>query len=93
MEWALGIVLRKMGDLKGAKDLHERALKIDEKALGPDHPEVARKVNNLGLVLREMGDLKSAKKYFNRALEIRRKYLGEDHPYTRDSRNCLDSIK
>jgi tetratricopeptide (TPR) repeat protein len=40
-----------------AKALLERALKIAEAAYGPNHPNVAIKINNLGLVLKELGDL------------------------------------
>jgi tetratricopeptide (TPR) repeat protein len=35
----LGRVLKDLGDLQGAKKHFERALKIDETALGPDHPQ------------------------------------------------------
>jgi len=31
--------------------LHERSLKIREKVLGPDHPDVAASLNELGLLL------------------------------------------
>ena len=44
-----------------AKKMYERALAIDEAALGPDHPNVATRLNNLGLVLKEQGDLAGAK--------------------------------
>lgn len=35
-----------------AKPLYERAISIWEKALGPDHPEVAAGLNNLGELFR-----------------------------------------
>jgi tetratricopeptide (TPR) repeat protein len=37
----LGGVLQALGDLAGAKACYERALRIDEAAFGPDHPNVA----------------------------------------------------
>ena len=39
----LGVVLKDLGDLDGARKAFERALAIDEKAFGPDHPNVARR--------------------------------------------------
>ena len=36
-----------MGDYAKAEPLYQRALKIDEKALGPDHPDTATALNNL----------------------------------------------
>ena len=37
----LAIVLRGQGDLKQAKEYHERALAIRQQTLGPQHPDVA----------------------------------------------------
>jgi len=53
---------------------------IDEKAFGPDHPEVARDVNNLGGVYHALGDLPAARTAFERALAIDEKAFGPDHP-------------
>ena len=85
-------LLEELGDLPGAKAAFERALKIDEKAFGPDHPNVARDVNNLGSVLKELGDLPGAKAAFERALQIFQKLLGDDHPNTRLVRGNIDSL-
>ena len=82
----LGIVLQALGDLPGAKAAYERALKIDEKAFGPDHPNVATDVNNLGRVLQALGDLPGAKAAFERALKIDEKAFGPDHPKRGDPR-------
>jgi len=59
--------------------LLERALAIDEAALGPNHPEVANCANNLGQVLQDLGDLTGAKLRFGRALAIAETALGPDH--------------
>ena len=47
----LGLVLRDLGDLEGARVQFERALEIGEATLGPDHPTVATIRSNLGGVL------------------------------------------
>jgi len=51
----LGAVLRRLGDLAGAKSQLERAVAISEAALGPDHPDVANWRSHLGSVLRDLG--------------------------------------
>ena len=89
----LGSVLHDMGDLGGAKLHYERALKIDEKALGPDNPNVAIRVNNLGLVLKAQGDLVGAKLHYERALGIFRDKLGEDHPSTKTVKGNLEYLQ
>jgi tetratricopeptide (TPR) repeat protein len=76
---SLGLVLRDLGDLQGAKAQLEHALEIDEAALGPDHPNVGRDRSNLGRVLRGLGDLQGAKAQHERALEITEAALGPDH--------------
>ena len=44
------------GDYAGAEPLYRRALAIDERASGPDHPSVARDLNNLAALLVAEGD-------------------------------------
>jgi tetratricopeptide (TPR) repeat protein len=64
-----------MGDLAAARPYLERALDITEKALGPDHPDTVRSLNNLGGLLKTMGDLAAARPYYERALAITEKAL------------------
>ena len=49
--------------------MYERALKIDEAALGPDHPAVARDLNNLALLHAKQAEYGRALLRFERALE------------------------
>ena len=76
----------------GARAAYERALAIDEKSFGPDHPNVATDVNNLGMVLQDLGDLVGARAAFERALTIWERVLGPDHPNTRIVRGNLDGL-
>jgi len=76
----LGTHLRMIGDYDGARAAFERALIIDEKAFGLEHPTVATRVNNLGSVLLELNDLNGARAAFERALVIDEKALGPNHP-------------
>jgi tetratricopeptide (TPR) repeat protein len=81
-----------MGDLAGARAAYERALAIDEAAYGPDHPAVARDVNNLGMVLKDLGDLAGARAAFQRALAIFEAFLPPDHPHIRTVRGNLEAL-
>ncbi|MFC2108097.1 tetratricopeptide repeat protein [Candidatus Bipolaricaulota bacterium] len=85
----LGGVLQDLGQHAEAKAAYERALEIDEKVYGPDHPKVARDVNNLGGVLQALGQHAEAKAAYERALEIAEKVYGPDHPSTRLVRDNL----
>ncbi len=57
-----------------------RALAIDEASLGPDHPSVARDLNNLALLLKATNRLAEAEPLMRRALAIVTASLGPDHP-------------
>jgi tetratricopeptide (TPR) repeat protein len=61
-------------------DAYKRALAISEKALGPDHPAVAIRLNNLALLYRVQGRYADAEPLYKRALAIDEKALGPDHP-------------
>jgi len=78
-----------MGDYAKAEPLYQRALKINEKALGPDHPTTAQALHNLALLYYSMGDYAKAEPFYQRALKIREKALGPDHPDTAISLNNL----
>ncbi|HEY3312028.1 MAG TPA: tetratricopeptide repeat protein [Anaerolineales bacterium] len=76
----LGYHQKMMAEYKAARITDERVLAIDEKTYGLEHPNVARRANNLGRVLQELGDLAGAKALYERALAIDEKTLGEEHP-------------
>ena len=46
------MILNDKGDLDGALRYTQRALTINEKVYGPDHPNVAIDANNIGRFLR-----------------------------------------
>jgi CHAT domain-containing protein/Tfp pilus assembly protein PilF len=62
-----------------AREFAQRAVQIKEKALGPDHPDVATSLNNLADLLRATGDYVGARSLYERALAIREMALGPDH--------------
>jgi CHAT domain-containing protein/lipopolysaccharide biosynthesis regulator YciM len=68
------------GKYAAALPLAEHALSIREKALGPDHLDVARSLHSLASLYFEMGDYARALPLSQRALTIREKALGPSHP-------------
>ncbi len=72
--------LRVHARLQEARPLAERALAIDEATYGPDHPDVANRLNNLALILQDLGLAQEARPLAERALAITEAAYGPDHP-------------
>ena len=69
------------GAYEQALEHYAAALAIREKALGPDHPEVAQAHNSIGHRLREHGRFRRRRsRTSRRAPTIREKALGPEHP-------------
>lgn len=75
-----------------AKVLLERALAIGEKALGPEHPDMADGFNDLANVHTATGAYAKAKVLYERALAIQEKALGPDHPDVAASLGSLGDL-
>jgi tetratricopeptide (TPR) repeat protein len=60
-----------------------------EKALGPDHPDVAMSLNNIASHYSMHGDYTKAEPLYKRALSIWEKAFGPDHP---DMATCLENV-
>jgi hypothetical protein len=80
-------------ELRRARSYYERALAIDEKVYGPDHPEVATGANNIGGILFAQGDLPGALQCGQRAQRIHEKFFGPDHPDTKRSANNVRIVR
>jgi serine/threonine protein kinase/Tfp pilus assembly protein PilF len=63
-----------------AKQTYERALEIDRRVLGDDHPRVAMRLNNLAIVAQNMGDLKLAETLYRDAIRRNDRAYGDRHP-------------
>ena len=77
----------------GAEPLYRRALAIDEKSYGPDHPKVATDLNNLAILLSQTNRPSVAEPLYRRALAIDEKSYGPDHPTTERIRTNLRSLQ
>ncbi|MEV4346806.1 FxSxx-COOH system tetratricopeptide repeat protein [Actinoplanes sp. NPDC049596] len=76
----LGQVRHELGDLDGAREQYEQALRIGRAALGPEHVEVGVWHNNLGNVLHDLHDLTGAREQYELALRVGEVSLGPQHP-------------
>ena len=88
----LGMYSQGRAELDQAKDYYERALAIDEKVYGPEHPDVARDANNIGTILYAQGDLAGALEWTKRGLAIDEKVYGAEHPSVAVRANNIGQI-
>jgi CHAT domain-containing protein/Flp pilus assembly protein TadD len=70
----------------------KRILAIREKALGPNHPDVAQSLNNLASRYQDQGRYADAEPLYNRSLAIYEKALGPNHPDVATSLNNLAGL-
>jgi tetratricopeptide (TPR) repeat protein len=89
-EWGSATYLA--GDYKGAEPPLQQALALREKALGPDHPDVATSLNNLAELYRAQGRYSEAEPLYQRALAIYEAVLGAEHPNVAASFNNLAEL-
>jgi len=79
-------------DFRKAGELYKNALAIDEKTVGPKHPDYARVLNNLGQLARRERHDEEAERLFRRALEIDEAALGKQHPDVATVLNNLGAV-
>jgi tetratricopeptide (TPR) repeat protein len=65
-----GIALYHAGTYGDAESLYQRALKMREQVLGPQHPDVAQSLNNLAALYYAQGKYTEAEPLLQRALQI-----------------------
>jgi tetratricopeptide (TPR) repeat protein len=84
-----GVLLLVSGLHAEAEPLMRRALAIDEKSNGAEHPDVARSLRNLALLLNATDRLAEAEPLMRRALAIDEKSYGAEHPDVARDLNTL----
>ena len=77
----LGQAFLRQRRLAEAAEFLQQAVTITTRALGPEHPDVGRWLNNLALVAREQGNYEHAERDHRKALDITEKALGAQHPH------------
>jgi tetratricopeptide (TPR) repeat protein len=88
----LGFLLYLQGDYKEARQLYERALAIQERVLGPEHPSMAGVLSNLAAVLYDQSEYENARSLWERTLAIQEKALGPNHSDTAQTLNSLGAV-
>jgi hypothetical protein len=66
--------------------MFRRALAMDESSYGPEHPEVARDLNNLAGLLQDTNRLDEAEPLYRRSVSILLAFTrrtGREHPHLR----------
>ncbi|HEV3258887.1 MAG TPA: tetratricopeptide repeat protein [Gemmataceae bacterium] len=76
----LGLLLAEKALHGEAEPLMRRALAIDERSLGDDHPNLPTDLNNVACLLQATNRLAEAEPLYRRALAIDERRLGPDHP-------------
>ncbi|HZF49420.1 MAG TPA: CHAT domain-containing tetratricopeptide repeat protein [Polyangiaceae bacterium] len=84
--------LYREGKYDAAIPLKKRELAIQEKALRPDHPDVATSLHDLAVLYAKKGDYAQAEMLHWRALAIREKALAPKHPDVVQSLNDLAEL-
>jgi len=88
----MGVVYKELGLYKPAAPLIEAALGLRREHLPPEHPDVARSLNNLAGLLHETGDYEAAEPLFREALAMQRRVLGNEDPEVALSLNNLAGL-
>jgi tetratricopeptide (TPR) repeat protein len=88
----LAQLLQATNRLGEAEPLMRRALEIDEKSYGPEHPRVAIDLNNLAGLFYKTNRMAEAEPLYRRALAIHEKSFGPDHPAVATSLNNLANL-
>jgi tetratricopeptide (TPR) repeat protein len=74
-----GFMANTLGQYNKAIEYFENALACDLKSVGPEHPKVAIRWNNLGAAWKAKGKYDKAIKYFKKALASDLKTFGPEH--------------
>ena len=91
LSW-LGSSLMATANWTEAEALIRRALIIDEKSYGPEHPDVAISLDNLAVLLKVTNRLAEAEPLMRRALTIEETSYGPDHPEVATTLNNLAQL-
>ena len=78
-----------MGDYAKSESFYQRALSVQERNPGPEHPDTAETRGGLAQLYMRMGDCARTEPLLQRALKIQGTSLGPEHPKTAQSLSGL----
>jgi tetratricopeptide (TPR) repeat protein len=81
------------GDFTEAEKVYERALDVQRRRRGTDHPDLVTSLRGLARLHLSRGNAAAAQVRFRQALEIRINGLGDNHPDTAESLSDLASLQ
>ncbi|KAK9978531.1 hypothetical protein ABG768_020279, partial [Culter alburnus] len=87
----LVVLYMKQGKNKEAEPLCKRALDIQEKVLGKDHPDVGKQLSDLAVLCYNQGKYEEGEHYYRRALKIYECRLSPDDPRMATTKHNLAS--
>lgn len=87
----MGQVYGNLGLYGRANELFVKAIEINRRALGPDHPSTLTLRDHLGWNLAREGHFPEAEKLLRETLDLRRRILGAENPDTLSTMNNLAS--
>ncbi|CAF1476626.1 unnamed protein product [Adineta steineri] len=85
----LGFVRTNQGNYEKALWYYEKVLKIKQKTLSSNHPDIATSYNNIGSVYDKMAEYPKAVLFYEKSLEICQKTLPTNHPLLATSYNNI----
>jgi tetratricopeptide (TPR) repeat protein len=88
----LGWIKTDQGKYTEAITYYEKSLKIRQKTLPANHPDLATSYNNIGEVYNNMGEYSKALSYYEKALETRQKTFPANHPHLASSYNNIGLV-
>ncbi len=88
----LGGIKMDQGKYPEAITYYEKSLKISQKTLPANHPDLATSYNNIGNVYHNMGEYSKALSYYEKDLEIKQKTLPANHPHLAGSYNNIGNV-
>jgi tetratricopeptide repeat protein/DUF2914 family protein len=77
------------GNFPSADELLKEAARVQEKELGPGHPDLANTLNNLAIIAEKTGRAAEAETLYRRSASIAAAALPPDHPMVVESRQNL----
>jgi eukaryotic-like serine/threonine-protein kinase len=76
----IGFTYWSIEEFEKSEAMYRRALELNRKTFGDEHPRVANSLTALALTLRDQGKRSEAEKLLREALAMQRKLLGSEHP-------------